>query len=349
MQDGRKRTELTIVAPTEPDRAGDSLGAVVPLRDRETPKESPASDLSNVIPFARRKRARDEKAAPALALDPADRPAPGAATLERQRQITFLIVASVFVHGALFAAFNREPEAHASIGLISVTAEIVLGAQSNAGHSQTPSESDITSTAAPEPKQKPADEQPEAARKQTETQIPVEQPTEERQRTEPTPQRPDIVADAPQSKVAELIVEKKPVEKPQPEKKLREAARHPRDDGESRRTRSAPASAPSTSSNSIGRGRSDADTNYRGIVAAHLARHKQFPADARSRGQQGAATVTFSISGSGSVTAVRLARSSGVASIDQETQSMVRRASPFPAPPSGRAMSFTVPVSFYLR
>ena len=44
----------------------------------------------------------------------------------------------------------------------------------------------------------------------------------------------------------------------------------------------------------------------------------------------------------------RLARGSGIASIDQEVQTMVRRASPFPAPPSGRAQSFTVPVRFRL-
>jgi hypothetical protein len=37
------------------------------------------------------------------------------------------------------------------------------------------------------------------------------------------------------------------------------------------------------------------------------------------------------------------------ASLDQEVEAMVRRASPFPAPPAGHAMTFTVPVSFQLR
>jgi hypothetical protein len=45
----------------------------------------------------------------------------------------------------------------------------------------------------------------------------------------------------------------------------------------------------------------------------------------------------------------RLAHSAGIASLDQEVQAMVRRASPFPAPPAGHAMTFTVPVSFQLR
>ena len=83
-------------------------------------------------------------------------------------------------------------------------------------------------------------------------------------------------------------------------------------------------------------------------MSAHLRRHQQYPADARSRGEQGTATVSFSLDGGGRVTSERLVRGSGIASIDQEVQAMVRRSSPFPAPPSGRGASFTVPVSFRL-
>lgn len=109
------------------------------------------------------------------------------------------------------------------------------------------------------------------------------------------------------------------------------------------------ASAPSAVSNNIGLGRSDNASNYRGIVAAHLARYKQYPADARASGKTGTAAVTFTVGGSGGVTSVALARSSGVPSIDQEVVSMVRRASPFPPPPGGRPQSFTVPVGFAIR
>jgi len=98
----------------------------------------------------------------------------------------------------------------------------------------------------------------------------------------------------------------------------------------------------------VGVGRSAADSNYAGLVSAHLRRHQQYPADARSRGEQGTATVSFSLDGGGHVTSARLLRGSGIASIDAEVQAMVRRASPFPAPPSGRGVSFTVPVRFRL-
>ena len=156
-------------------------------------------------------------------------------------------------------------------------------------------------------------------------------------------------------------VQQKPAPKqvqPKPEPKQRIAAR-PAETKAAEPTRiaaptrdraseQARASNPSNPANNIGLGRSDYDTNYRGLVAAHLARYKQYPADARSRGDRGTAAVTFSIGGGGGVTSVGLARSSGVASIDQEVVAMVRRASPFPAPPGGRAQSFTVPVSFHL-
>jgi protein TonB len=109
------------------------------------------------------------------------------------------------------------------------------------------------------------------------------------------------------------------------------------------------AATQSTAASGIGRGRSDNSANYNGMVAAHLARHKQYPAAARSAGTQGIATVSFSIDGSGRVTSARLARGSGNAAIDQEVVAMARRASPFPAPPDGRGRNFTVPVRFNLR
>jgi protein TonB len=153
-------------------------------------------------------------------------------------------------------------------------------------------------------------------------------------------QAPAIAKPAPM-KPAEA---RKPVARPEtPRREERRVASR----GERNESRS---TAPAASAASgVGRGRSDLSTNYRGLVAAHLARFKQFPADARSRGETGSAAVAFSLSGGGGVTSVRLVRGTGVGSLDQEATAMVRRASPFPAPPDGRAVSFTVPVSFRIR
>ena len=107
--------------------------------------------------------------------------------------------------------------------------------------------------------------------------------------------------------------------------------------------------APSSSAAGLGPGRSDTDVNYPGLVRAHLMHYQRFPPDARSRGDQGVASVSFTLDRSGRVSSVALARGSGIASLDQEVQAMVHRASPFPPPPSGRPISFTVPVSFRLR
>ena len=92
-----------------------------------------------------------------------------------------------------------------------------------------------------------------------------------------------------------------------------------------------------------------ADPNYPGRVRAHLGRFKQYPASARSAGGQGRGVVTFSLSGSGSVTSVSVVSHTGNAALDQELAAMVRRASPFPAPPDGQPKSFTVPVSWNLQ
>lgn len=82
--------------------------------------------------------------------------------------------------------------------------------------------------------------------------------------------------------------------------------------------------------------------NYSGRIQAHLARHKR-----RANGR-GRAVVSFSISKSGRVTSVRLARRSGNAAVDRAALAMVRSASPFPPIPKGMKsrMSFTVPVRY---
>lgn len=349
------------------DCADDLLGAVVPSRARDNPAAAlpPEADLSNVVTFAPRNRKGGDTDTSPIECTAADRPVPFSLSPERQRQIALLIGGSLLIHGAIFAAFNREPEPHASIGMIVVSADIVLGAHTAAGTTPTPSESEAAESRYSPSAEKPAtDTQTEEARKAI-SKTPVEDPKEEaRQEKTVTASKAEDALPVEKLPIpneqAELIVQDKPAEKPKltteekkPEakwmKKIREAVHHAREDGKDKRDRSAAPAAPSVASSGIGRGRSDIDTNYRGIVAAHLARHKQFPADARSRGDQGSVTVSFSLSGSGSVSSVRLVRGSGVASIDQEATSMVRRASPFPPPPSGRGQSFTVPVSFHLR
>jgi periplasmic protein TonB len=91
---------------------------------------------------------------------------------------------------------------------------------------------------------------------------------------------------------------------------------------------------------------------WQGRLAAHIERFKRYPADARSRGEQGLARVAFTIDHQGHLLESRIVQSSGSPSLDQETLDMLARAQPMPAPPSGtpdRELSLVVPVRFNIR
>jgi len=374
--------EVVPLPRNETDRAGD-FGAVVPARAERAGQSSAAADSSNVIAFSR-PRASDARNAPEVVL-PADlaRPPGAMAAHEWMRRVGGATL-SLLVHGSLFAVLMREPPPLASIGLEVMSVEIVLGATAPAGVAMAPGENQVQSTSAPEEKpteveqtEPKATAQPqsvEVARHETAPEQKTEQPKTETRPEEPKPSvamlenpTPEIATAAPRETpdTTEITLlpqpEDKPVEKKPDPKPVQAAPPKPVKDAkpaqEQRRTaaptrekaaKEAKASMPSSQANNVGVGRSNNDTNYPGLVSAHLRRYQQYPADARGRGDQGTASVTFGISGSGGVTSVRLARSSGVGSIDQEVQAMVRRASPFPAPPGGRAQSFTVPVNFRL-
>jgi protein TonB len=103
--------------------------------------------------------------------------------------------------------------------------------------------------------------------------------------------------------------------------------------------RSAAPAAGASSSPSI------SPAKWRGALMAHLNRHKRSPRG----GGAGTATVKFTINRSGSVTSVRLARSSGSKALDAAAISLVRRASPVPRPPAsvrGNSIALSVPVRF---
>ena len=374
--------EVIPLPRNETDRAGD-FGAVVPARAERAGQSSAAADSSNVIAFSR-PRASDARNAPEVVL-PADlaRPPGAMAAHEWMRRVGGATL-SLLVHGSLFAVLMREPPPLASIGLEVMSVEIVLGATAPAGVATAPGENQVQSTSAPEEKpteveqtEPKATAQPqsvEVAKQETAPEQKTEQPKTETRPEEPKPSvamlespTPEIATAAPRETPDTTDVtllpqpEDKPVEKKPDPKPVQAAPPKPVKDAkpaqEQRRTaaptrekgaKEAKASMPSSQANNVGVGRSNNDTNYPGLVSAHLRRYQQYPADARGRGDQGTASVTFGISGSGGVTSVRLARSSGVGSIDQEVQAMVRRASPFPAPPGGRAQSFTVPVNFRL-
>jgi protein TonB len=87
-------------------------------------------------------------------------------------------------------------------------------------------------------------------------------------------------------------------------------------------------------------------------LVAHIERFKRYPAEARARGDQGLARVTFTIDHDGWVRASRVVQSSGSVELDHEALAMLARAQPVPRPPNrvpSSGLSFTVPVRFNIR
>jgi protein TonB len=278
-----------------------------------------------------------------------------------------LLILSALVHSTLLWVFVQAPQELPSIGIPAISVEIVVGDDTPAGLAaaagqegapqtkqevmRPAAESADVSRSAPPPQLAEETVPPDAATPMNETAVASERkhaastaPEAPRAMSEPEP----VLREA---RPSALDFEATPVPPPAADLPEPEPAKPAKaDEPPKPEAKPAPlASPPSPSANGIGRGGSAADANYAARVAAHLARHKQFPADARRRGQQGSASISFSIDGDGRVTEIKLTRSAGAASLDREAQAMVRRASPFPPPPAGRSQSFTVPLSFSMR
>jgi TonB family protein len=332
---------------------------------RDEPSNSAFNDLSNVVPFARPSRHAGAAAIPLPSIAATDRPAPSSSRWGLPSQIA-LIVGSVALHGLVLAMFWRDPPPLASVGIESISAEMVLGADTAAGLSPAAGEQELQPTPAAEavaPDEAVAEQSEAATVMPREVAVAVQETAPEARPQERPPEQPSAEPQPqeppePDMAVAEIPAEVRPQERP-PERATPLEAQHVQEAPERKRidapTEKKPAekrrvaAAPTDSASGIGRGRSDDSANYNGRVAAHLGRYKQYPAAARAAGVQGMATVSFGIDGTGRVTTISLARGSGVASIDHEVVAMVRRASPFPHPPDGRGRNFTVPVRFNLR
>ena len=94
---------------------------------------------------------------------------------------------------------------------------------------------------------------------------------------------------------------------------------------------------------------SDARAQYGSTLGRAIAKHKSYPKIANMRGWQGECLLDLKIDGDGNVLSVNVRESSGHESLDKQALEMVRKASPFPAPPEalrGRSFNISVPVSF---
>jgi periplasmic protein TonB len=222
-----------------------------------------------------------------------------------------LVTLSLVAHLGLYAALNGQPAPSvASVGEEAISVEIVVGSNSAAGVAEMAEPTQVENPIAAE-----------AAKPEE----PKEQRAAETQAPEP----------APESEVAMARVEPRPEDAPVPVER--------RDDPVVEAIRP---EIPTIPSSGIGHGTSAPNAKYLGRIAAHLARRKQYPLEARSKRQQGTGTVRFTIDAAGQVSSIELVRGTGFAALDREIEAMVRRAAPFPPPPDGVSVSFAAPVSF---
>lgn len=91
--------------------------------------------------------------------------------------------------------------------------------------------------------------------------------------------------------------------------------------------------------------------SYSSLLANAIAKYKQYPKIAQMRGWQGTIIVDLEIDSKGNVMSIKVKKSSTYEVLDNEALEMIRKASPFPAPPEslrGKNFNVLVPISFKL-
>ena len=91
--------------------------------------------------------------------------------------------------------------------------------------------------------------------------------------------------------------------------------------------------------------------SYSSLLANAIAKYKQYPKIAQMRGWQGTVIVDLEIDTKGAVISIKIKKSSTYEVLDNEALEMIKKASPFPAPPEslrGKNFNVLVPISFKL-
>lgn len=97
--------------------------------------------------------------------------------------------------------------------------------------------------------------------------------------------------------------------------------------------------------------RDNALSAYSSKLGRAIAKHKSYPKLAQRRGWQGTVLLAIKVDRGGNVLSATVSKSSGHGSLDKSALKMVKKASPFPAPPSvleGDSFTISVPVVFKL-
>lgn len=97
---------------------------------------------------------------------------------------------------------------------------------------------------------------------------------------------------------------------------------------------------------------SSAETSWEARLLAHLEKFRRYPAGAKARREQGVAYIRFRMDREGQLISAQLSRSSGSPRLDKAALATIRRAAPFPKPPTdypGNRIELTAPIEFFMR
>jgi len=312
---------------------------------------SSAVDLSNVIPFARARRAGAEPYAAPVIIDPTDRLAllvPG----RRSWLHALLLLVSLIAHSGLFYLFWQEPQPLLGIGTEMITVELEIGDSRpvglipNQGVSQVeaPRVDEIKGSDNATQEQKPTEARelrPEEIRTEVAKEQPAERPTEQKPEERPKiamveTRQAEVPTVRPRETPPDMQAVIAPPQEQSQEAKPVESQQRAQDPIQEQQAASGVGVVVSAS----------AMASYNGRVFAHIKRHQQYPDTAKNKSITGKGSVSFAIDASGQVTSASVAVSSGSTVLDREMTAMAFRASPFPAPPDRQPKRFTAPVVF---
>ena len=95
----------------------------------------------------------------------------------------------------------------------------------------------------------------------------------------------------------------------------------------------------------------DPDPGWLRAVSGYIASGRDYPEEARRRGEEGRVTLRFTVERSGRVTEASVAASSGSAALDAAALTLLRRAAlpPFPSGMTQARITITSPVRYTLR
>ncbi|MBD7989736.1 energy transducer TonB [Ochrobactrum sp. Sa2BUA5] len=261
-----------------------------------------------------------------------------------------LLVLSLHVGGAMWLL--REPEMIAADNAPPAAIMIELAETPEATETEeneiTPDEVMSDASAAAEKVEEPVDE-PEVEQEVVQDEPePVEEETQEELTQLDKVEVPlPVVKPKPPEPKKEIVKKKEPKKPPVKQRQQEQAS--------SKQAVKAQAQAVQTNRNAARQSASGlfasstTPARWQSRLMAHLERRKKYPSGAKSRREEGVVYVRFRIDDTGKVLSASLARSSGWPELDEEVLSLVKRASPVPAPPPDVNKTITAPVKFSRR